>query len=372
MTHHPAPLPAPLPARGVPRPPAAMFGVPIADVTMDETVALIGELVLEGRTFGRTHQVSTVNVDFLVNALEHDDVARILQHAEVCLPDGMPVVWASKLLGMPVRERVAGADLVPRLIEASGTSGWHVHLFGSTPEVADEARSILRERYPDARFTIDPGPMMPDVERIDESVLRSIIDVDADILCVALGNPKQERFIAAHRDRLNVPVMIGVGGSLDMIVGKQRRAPSWMRRYGLEWVWRACFEPRRLGARYLRDARVFSPAIIREWQANRTRAAGHGLRIELGSQLVVSIGGERHLDTHDWGRAVEALFGGYALEIDGTSGAMPHDRALSQLVGLVAAARRGGAPVTWSPGSSRRPDWIDEYRIAPSVLGMPE
>lgn len=348
-----------------------MFGVPITDVTMDETVALIGELVREGREHGRTHQISTVNVDFLVNALEHDDVATILQHADVCLPDGMPVVWASKLLGMPVRERVAGADLVPLLIAASAASGWHVHLFGSTPAVADQANTLLRQRYPDARFTIDPGPMIPDVDRVDESVLQSIIDVDADILCVALGNPKQERFIAAHRDRLGVPVMIGVGGSLDMLVGEQHRAPAWMRKYGLEWVWRACLDPRRLGARYVRDARVFSPAIVREWRANRTRRHWRGIRVDVGERVLVSIDGDDVLDRADWSHAIDAIFAGSDVLIDGDRQAMPRDEALAQLVGLVAAARRSGAGIEWSSSAPRRPHWLTEYRIDPSVIGLP-
>ncbi len=357
------PLPDPL----VPRPPALIFGVPISDVTLDETMVLIGELVREGRRFGRTHQISTVNVDFLVNALEDGDVAHILQHADVCLPDGMPVVWASQLMKMPLRERVAGSDLLPLLIGASASTGWHVHVFGSTPDVADEARNLLTHRYPGARFSIDPGPMIADVREVDDAVLDSITAIDPDILCVALGNPKQERFIAEHAARLGVPVMIGVGGSLDMLVGKRRRAPSWMRATGLEWIWRACLEPKRLGSRYARDARVFGPAIVRELRASRERRQGAGLNVAVGDRVTVSIVGIRPLSDADWRQAADALLRGRELHVETTATPAPRDDALAQLVGLAAAARRGGGRIRWV--DETRPTWMDDIQVAPSVVG---
>ena len=260
------------------RPPALVLGVPVADITLAETLDAIEELVADGRRHGRTHQICTVNVDFLVNAQRETHVGDILRRATICLPDGMPVVWASRLLGTPVRERVAGADLVPLLIEQSASRNWHVHVFGSSPDVADRAGSMLRERFPIARFTIQAGPRIADVADVADDVLDRIASVDADILCVALGNPKQELFIDVHRERLGVPVMIGVGGSVDMIVGEQRRAPSWMQRSGLEWLWRAGNDPRRLGPRYVRDLRLFVPALARDWWRSRKDRVGHRLQ----------------------------------------------------------------------------------------------
>ena len=209
----------------VPRPPALLFGVPIDDLTMDETVAAIGELVADGRRHGRTHQVATVNVDFLVNALADDGVHQLLQNADVCLADGAPVVWGARAARMKLRERVAGADLVPALAKHSAGAGWRIHLFGSAPGTAERAAELLTARYPWAHVTGDSGPFIKDAGQVDEDLLASLAAADPDILCVALGNPKQEKFIEAYRGRLGAPVMIGIGGTLDFIVGGRRRAP---------------------------------------------------------------------------------------------------------------------------------------------------
>ena len=243
------------------RPPALLFGIPIDDVTMTETLDRIGELITSGRAAGSTHQVATVNVDFLVNSLANPELADILRQSDLNLADGMPVVWGARKAGSPLRERVTGADLVPALAARSAETGWHVHLFGSAAGVAEEAATRLLRANPQARITAESGPMIPDVSATPDDVLQRLAEVDADILCVALGNPKQERFIRANRDRLRTPVMIGVGGTLDMIVGDKKRAPQWMQRSGLEWSFRALQEPQRLGKRYAHDARVFLPRL---------------------------------------------------------------------------------------------------------------
>lgn len=243
------------------RPPALLMGVPIDDVTMAEAVELIGHFVARGRRTGRTHQVATVNVDFVVNALADRDVMSLLQHADLCLADGAPVVWGARAAGMPLPERIAGADLVPALAARSAIEGWRIHLFGSASGTAERAADLLRERFPGALVTGDSGPTLRDVTTVDDTVLASLKRAEADIYCIALGNPKQERFIATYRRHLNAPVMIGVGGTLDFIVGGRRRAPVWAQRCGLEWVFRAAQEPVRLGRRYAHDARVFFPKL---------------------------------------------------------------------------------------------------------------
>ena len=358
------------------RPPAVIFGVPIADITMAETIDLIGELVADGRVNRRTHQISTVNVDFLVNAMDDPAVASILQHATICLPDGMPVVWGSRMLGMPVAERVAGADLVPLLVAESAERDWHIHIFGSTSDVAKAAEVLLRTRYPGARFTIDAGPIIANVRAVDDGVLDSIIAVGADILFVALGNPKQEQFIAAHRERLAVPVMIGIGGSLDMLIGKRRRAPAWMRRMGLEWVVRAIQEPRRLGRRYARDIRVFTPALAREWLANRRRRGGCGIRIAESDTAVdhavveVVLDGHTLVSSEQWRHTISRLRSGASLRVHTPNGAPPRDAALAQLVGLTAVVRLGGGQVTWPSLRGSAPAWLADVQLSPSAVGL--
>jgi N-acetylglucosaminyldiphosphoundecaprenol N-acetyl-beta-D-mannosaminyltransferase len=242
---------------------AIVAGVAVDDVTMDDTIELVEAFVVTGRATGRSFQIATVNVDFVVNAQQHADLAAILRRAELCVPDGMPVVWHARLTGTPLRSRVAGADLVPALVARSVETGWRILLFGSAEGVAEAAAAQLIEQHPGAIVIGISGPMLPDPARMDQRWIDDIVGFDPDIICVALGNPKQERWIDAHRDRLGASVLIGVGGTLDFLVGGRRRAPEWMGRVGLEWLFRAAQEPRRLGRRYAHDAVVFGPHLLR-------------------------------------------------------------------------------------------------------------
>lgn len=264
----------PQPHRGrvVTPPSVELFGVRFAQVSLDDTLELFQTLVAGGRSSGSTYQVATVNVDFLVNADADPSVAAILRAADVCLADGMPIVWAARLFGAGRLDRVAGSDLFPRLAAESARTGLRVHVFGARPEIAERARRQIADQHPGAAVTFDSGPMFDDPADVNDAVIDAIASADADVLCVALGNPKQELFIAAHRDRLGAPVQIGVGGSVDLFVGERRRAPRWVQRIGLEWVFRAVQEPGRLGPRYARDLRVFVPMVLRE-RRRRRRAA---------------------------------------------------------------------------------------------------
>lgn len=334
-------------------PPALLFGIPIANVSMEEALRLIDMLVVEGRATGRSHQISTVNVDFLVNALTDSSVSTLLQRADVCLADGMPVVWAARLLGMPIHERVAGADLVPRLVERSQVTGNHVHFFGASPPIADAASRLLRARYPGARFSLQAAPVITDVSELDDELLDEIADADADILCVALGNPKQERFISLHRERLRTPVMIGVGGSLDLLVGARRRAPIWAQQVGIEWIVRAIQEPRRLGRRYLRDIGVFVPEISNAYATSVRRRRHPGARLQMSPDVVeVDWMTGTKPTTRDWRSAASALRGGSRLHISGTTAASIDMPSAAVLVGLCRVASRSGCAVTWDPSSA--------------------
>lgn len=353
------------------RPPALVFGVPIADVTMDETLESIGQLVRIGRRDGRTFQVTTPNVDFLVNAEHHPDVHDILRRADLCIADGAPVVWASRLLGMPIRERVAGSDLVPRLIQRAATTGWKIHVFGSSPDVAARSTELLHQRYPGARFSIDPGPMIPDPTAVGDDVLESIAAVDADVLCVALGNPKQERFIRANRERLRVPVMIGVGGSLDMLAGERRRAPELMQRFGLEWVFRAIQEPRRLGPRYAHDIRIFTPRLTRELRAARRRRNAGGLSITSQAATVIArMGRFDDPELAEFEQAVRLLDAGADLRFESIDDHAMSDRAASYLIGLLQQARRRGSSVSWPDTGVALESAFRDLSIDPAALAL--
>jgi len=229
----------------------AVLGVPFNNVTMDEAVALIEEQIREGGF----HQVATANVDFLKNAMRDEELRDILCSCEMVVPDGMPIVWMSRLLGTPLKERVSGIDLVERLADVSARRGYGVFLLGASEVSSQRAAKVLRQRYPGLRIVGRYSPAPQPLERMNhEEILRRIEEARPQILLVAFGNPKQEQWIAMHRERLNVPVCIGIGGSLDMIAGSVSRAPRWMQSSGLEWMHRMVLEPKRLAVRYFHDA----------------------------------------------------------------------------------------------------------------------
>lgn len=229
----------------------AVLGIPFNNVTMDETVAMIEEQIRSGGF----HQVATANVDFLKNAMQDKHLRDILCSCDMIVPDGMPVVWMSRLIGTPLKERVSGIDLVERLAEVSARRGYGIFLLGAGESHSQRAAKVLKQRFPDLRIVGRYSPPPQPLEKMDhEDILRRIEEARPDILLVAFGNPKQEQWIAMHRDRLKVPVCIGVGGTLDSLSGTKPRAPRWMQQSGLEWLHRTLLEPRRLAARYIADA----------------------------------------------------------------------------------------------------------------------
>jgi N-acetylglucosaminyldiphosphoundecaprenol N-acetyl-beta-D-mannosaminyltransferase len=226
------------------------LGLPLHSLTADEAVDAIESLILSGGT----HQVATANLDFWLNSLADPHLHRIIAGCSLVLPDGMPLVWASKLLGCPLAGRVTGVDLVPRLAELSARKGYGIFLLGGKGDVAERAAELLERNYPGARIVGTCAPSEESMAQPDHSeIVHRIQAAKPDILLVALGNPKQEKWIWRHRKRLGVPVAIGVGGSFEMLVGNLRRAPAWIQRLGLEWAMRLVQEPSRLGPRYLRD-----------------------------------------------------------------------------------------------------------------------
>ena len=212
------------------------------------------------------HQVATANTDYLVNALRDPELRAILCAAHLVTPDGMPVVWASKLLGQPLPERVTGADLAPQLAALAAREGYGLYLLGAQPEVNAKACERLRADYPSLRIVGRAAPPDLPLETMDtEALLADIERACPDILLVAFGNPKQEKWIYRNRARLQqVPVCIGVGGTFDFLAGRTRRAPLWMQQRGLEWLYRLCQEPRRLLKRYNRDFWLFGYHLLRQ------------------------------------------------------------------------------------------------------------
>jgi N-acetylglucosaminyldiphosphoundecaprenol N-acetyl-beta-D-mannosaminyltransferase len=212
---------------------------------MDETVALLVQAIDERRLV----QHVCVNAAKLV-ALRGDPKLRaIVEECEVVSADGQPVVWASKLLGDPLPERVNGTDLMHRLFAEAERRGYGVFVLGAKQEVLDQAVANLRATHPALRIAGARNGWFPDSE--SAAVASEIAAAKPDILFVAISSPRKEVFLAEHGRTLGVPLIMGVGGSIDIVAGVTRRAPRWMRSAGLEWLFRLAQEPRRLGRRYV-------------------------------------------------------------------------------------------------------------------------
>lgn len=236
--------------------------ISIDRIDMKETVERIATGLSGPRN--RSLHVVTPNVQFVQLARTNARFTEILGKADLSVADGVPLVWASRLLGNPLPGRVNGTDLMVRLAGESAQRGWTVYLLGGCPGAAEKAAAVLCAQYPALRVIgIDCPPMgFMYNPALDAEVTDRIREAAPDILFVAFGAPKQEIWIDEHRD-LPVGAMVSVGGSFELISGMTRRAPLFFQRAGLEWFWRLMMEPRRLWKRYLVGNTLFLSLLLR-------------------------------------------------------------------------------------------------------------
>jgi N-acetylglucosaminyldiphosphoundecaprenol N-acetyl-beta-D-mannosaminyltransferase len=248
--------------------PVAILGVPFDSVTTNETIEIISRMI----DSGEPHYIATANVDFLVHAAHDVELRRILFDAHLVLCDGTPLLWASRVLGNGLPERVAGSDVVPLLLKEAAAKGYRVYFLGAEPAVAALAVEKLRAEYPALQIVGHHSPPFKPLAEMDhEDIIRRIQEAQPDLLFVGFGCPKQEKWINMHYQSLGVPVCVGVGGTIDFLAGHRRRAPMWMRKAGVEWVYRMAQEPRRLFKRYCTDLWFFGGAILKQWWRLRSR-----------------------------------------------------------------------------------------------------
>ena len=220
-------------------PTVPIFGIHVSKWGMDDTVKYLTE-VITSRT---PHQVITANPIMIMAALKSETYMSVMQHAEFIVPDGTGVVWAARVGGQPVQERVAGYDLLHELMRTGENYRWRVYLLGSTAEVIKATASRLQEQYLGVEIVgYHDGFFGPEE---DEAVVERIRATSPDILFVARSAETQEPWIAKHKAQLAVPVMMGVGGSFDIISGKTKRAPVIFQKLRLEWLYRLLSEPTR-------------------------------------------------------------------------------------------------------------------------------
>jgi N-acetylglucosaminyldiphosphoundecaprenol N-acetyl-beta-D-mannosaminyltransferase len=240
-----------------------VLGCPIDLVDMQAAVERCDELIRSGG-YG---QHMAVNAAKLVT-MQHDQTMReIIEGCHVVTADGQPLVWVSRLLADPIPERVTGIDLMLALLALAEERGYGVYILGAQPEVLECAIGKLTERHPRLRIVGHHDGYFPPEE--DAAVAADIRAARPDMLFVAMTSPRKEYFLGHVGPDLGVPFAMGVGGSIDVVAGKTRRAPRWMQRSGLEWLYRLLQEPRRLLRRYATTNARFVALVAREWARRR-------------------------------------------------------------------------------------------------------
>ena len=234
-----------------------LLGCSMDVATMDDTVKTIAERV-EQKNFTQ-HVV--VNVAKVVNMQKDSTLKTSVEACDIINIDGMGVVLGARMLGHDVPERVAGVDLFHRLLQMSAQRGFPVFLLGAEAEIVDEARSRVEGLYPDLIVAGHHHGYFWDDE---QAVVDKIRESGARLLFVAITSPKKENFINKWQDQLGVDFVMGVGGTFDVVAGKVKRAPLWMQKYGLEWLYRVIQEPRRMWKRYLVTNSQFAWLLFKE------------------------------------------------------------------------------------------------------------
>jgi N-acetylglucosaminyldiphosphoundecaprenol N-acetyl-beta-D-mannosaminyltransferase len=209
----------------------------------------------------------TPNTDHVVRIERDAEMRAVYERADVIVADGMPVVWASRLLGRPLPERVAGIDLMHAVAAGLAARSAGVFVVGGRAGIAEAAAAALAAAYPGLRIAGTQDGFF-DVAH-DAETVGAVNDSGADVLLIGMGSPRQERWTVGHATDLRPRILLCVGGALEVLAGARRRAPRWMQRSGLEWSYRLAQEPGRLWSRYLIEDAAFVLAVVREWRSGR-------------------------------------------------------------------------------------------------------
>ena len=239
-----------------------LFGISIHNVTMDQAVETIKQWVEED---GK-HIVTTPNVDHIVQLHQNEEFVAAYQEASLIVPDGMPLVWASRFLGKPLKERICGTDLFSRVCQLAQEKGFRVFFLGGKLEDPSSAMGRLQQQFPQLSIAGHYAPPFGFEKDPAENhkIVQLIGEAKTDILFIAVGAPKQEKWVAAHKDVLDFKAALCVGSALDCLTGVEKRAPRWMQKNSLEWFWRLMQDPKRLWKRYLIRDLAFLGIFLKE------------------------------------------------------------------------------------------------------------
>lgn len=239
-----------------------MLGVWIDNIDFDEAIEKICQFIKNGKPA----LVVTPNVDHIVKLQRDHEFREIYKNASLIIPDGTPLLWAARLLGSSLKEKISGSDLFPRLCEVAAKKGYRLFFLGGRGNVAFEASEILKAKYPGLQIAgvYSPPYGFEHNEMENLKIVNMIKKSGADILFVGLGAPKQEKWISNNMSEYHVAVSIGIGASFEFAAGHIIRAPLWMQKAGLEWFWRFMMEPRRLWKRYFVEDLAFFWLILKQ------------------------------------------------------------------------------------------------------------
>ena len=239
----------------------------IDNLTMKETLKRIDELIKENKNA----YVVTPNVDHIIQLERGGELVEVYKNADLILTDGKPLIWISRWYGTPIKEKISGSDLFPRLCYMASKRGYKMFFLGAAEGVAAKAAENLKKKFKGLQVvgTYSPPVGFEKDEAEMEKIKKMIRDAEPQILIVGLGCPKQELFMLHHKDELNVPISLGLGASLDFEAGVIKRAPKWMSNHGFEWLYRIFQDPKRLAKRYLIDDRKILGLAIKYKKANK-------------------------------------------------------------------------------------------------------
>lgn len=236
-----------------------LLNTQVDNLSMEEALDEIERLI----ALNKNAYVVTPNVDHIVQLERGGKLCDVYAQADLIVTDGKPLIWISKLYGTPIKEKISGSDLFPLLCQRAAQKGYKLFFLGAAEGVAAKAAQKLTAKFPGLQVVGTYSPPMG-FERDSQELTKiqtMIKEARPHILIVGLGCPKQEYFIYDNREQLGVPVSLGLGASLDFEAGNVKRAPKWMSDHGLEWLYRAMSEPKRLAKRYLVDAVEIAPIV---------------------------------------------------------------------------------------------------------------
>ena len=215
-------------------------------------------------------QVAITPVNSILAAHKNPQVQSAYNTAHYVLCDGMPVKWASTFLNTPIKERITGLDLLPNLVELCSKNDFSIFLLGASPGVGDKLKDIILNQYPQAKIVGVYVPPFMTTFKADENnnMISAVNAASPDVLLVSLTAPKQDIWIANNKDALNATLLVGIGGAFEVMAGLAKRAPKWVQKAGLEWLYRFIQEPKRLFRRYFIEAPLFIPLIIKQKWGN--------------------------------------------------------------------------------------------------------